>query len=135
MAPRCKHGSTLSIHRAFVVHLSAKGGSRRHRFAGRVEHLSSDRSALFSALRGLLAFFGATLDASGHTASPGTGDSLGTDLPKICRTLRPPRESPNSGAAAPRRRRVMIRALGVLPRPRRPRHHQAGKTPAQRRDR
>ena len=49
----------LSVHRAFVVHLGPDGG-RRRRFQGRVEHLSSGRTAQFSSLAGLLEFFGAT---------------------------------------------------------------------------
>lgn len=83
MTPHQEHGSTLSVHRAFVVHLSAEGGPRRTRFAGRVEHLSSGRSALFSSLRGLLAFFATFLDAGGHAASPGRGDCPGTDRPAV----------------------------------------------------
>ncbi len=51
-------GSGLSVHRAFVVHLNAAGGPTRRRFSGRVEHLSSGRTAQFSSLTGLLAFFG-----------------------------------------------------------------------------
>lgn len=68
MAPRDEHGSTLSVHRAFVVHLGAGGGPGRRRFSGRVEHLSSGQSAPFSSLKGLLAFFTAILDASAPAA-------------------------------------------------------------------
>ena len=45
----------LSVHRAFVVHLGTEGG-RRRRFRGRVEHLSSGRTAQFSSLVELLRF-------------------------------------------------------------------------------
>ena len=64
MAPRDEQGSTLSAHRAFVVHLGAGGGPGRRRFSGRVEHLSSGESMHFSSLKGLLAFFAATLGAA-----------------------------------------------------------------------
>lgn len=74
----------LSIHRAFVVHLRAAGGPGRARFAGRVEHLSSGRSALFSSLRGLLAFFGPTLDAGARAPRRGPDDGPGAmDLPAV----------------------------------------------------
>src|SRR5262245_28978879 len=54
-------GSTLSVHRAFVVHLGA-GGPGRRRLHGRVEHLSSGRTAHFASLKDLLAFFAAVLE-------------------------------------------------------------------------
>ncbi|MCC6765256.1 MAG: hypothetical protein IT293_11400 [Deltaproteobacteria bacterium] len=41
--------------RAFVVHFAAPRPGRR--FEGRVEHLASGRSAFFSSLAALLAFF------------------------------------------------------------------------------
>ena len=56
-------GSSLSVHRAFVVHFGTGGGSRR-RFHGRVEHLSSGRTAVFSSLRTLLGFVAVVLDGS-----------------------------------------------------------------------
>ena len=56
-----REGSTLSVHRAFVVHLGT-GGGRRRRFFGRVEHLSSGRTAQFSSLAELLAFFTAVVE-------------------------------------------------------------------------
>ena len=62
MEPRDQHGSTLSAHRAFVVHFGTRGGPGRRRFSGRVEHLSSGESMRFSSLKGLLAFFAAALD-------------------------------------------------------------------------
>jgi hypothetical protein len=68
MAPRDEGGSTLSAHRAFVVHLGTGGGAGRRRFSGRVEHLSSGESMHFSSLRGLLAFFAAALDAAAVVA-------------------------------------------------------------------
>jgi len=46
---------TLPAHRAFVVHFGWTEGRRR--FTGRVEHLTSGRSAPFASLRALLAFF------------------------------------------------------------------------------
>jgi hypothetical protein len=49
--------ATLSVHRAFVVHFADAAGSRRRRFCGRAEHLSSGAVATFSSLRELLAFF------------------------------------------------------------------------------
>jgi hypothetical protein len=64
MAPRDEQGSTLSAHRAFVVHLGTGGRPGRRRFSGRVEHLSSGESMHFSSLKGLLAFFAAALDAA-----------------------------------------------------------------------
>jgi hypothetical protein len=45
----------LTVHRAFVVHFGTAEGPRR-RFHGRVEHLSSGRTAHFSSLARLLAF-------------------------------------------------------------------------------
>ena len=51
------HEGTLSVHRAFVVHLTAAVGARRRRFAGRAEHLSTGEVVRFSSLKDLLAFF------------------------------------------------------------------------------
>ena len=68
MAPRDEQGSTLSAHRAFVVHLGTGGGPGRRRFSGRVEHLSSGESMHFSSLKGLLAFFAAALDTAAGAA-------------------------------------------------------------------
>src|SRR5438477_9349638 len=62
MPRRCQGGAVLSVHRAFVVHIGAWGGSRRRRFRGRVEHLSSGRTVQFSSLKGLIAFLDAILD-------------------------------------------------------------------------
>jgi hypothetical protein len=53
---------TLSARGAFVVHLSTRDGHRRRRFSGRVEHLSSGKSAHFSSLRELLTFLDSFLD-------------------------------------------------------------------------
>jgi len=64
MTSRGPHGSTLSAHRAFVVHLGAASRPGRRRFTGEVEHLSSGRSAHFSSLKELLAFLVGILDAS-----------------------------------------------------------------------
>jgi hypothetical protein len=106
MAPYRKQDWTLSIHRAFVVHLGAKGARQRRRFAGSVEHLSSGRSARFSSLEGLLAFFDQILEA-GHTASPDPGDSFGIDVPStIGRTLHPPPASTTLDVDDPARRQI-----------------------------
>jgi hypothetical protein len=66
MARPLQDRPTLSIHRAFVVHFAAggDGGSRRRRFQGRVEHLSSGRTAQFSSLKRLLEFLAAVLEGS-----------------------------------------------------------------------
>jgi hypothetical protein len=64
MRSREYHGSTLSAHRAFVVHLSADGRPGRRRFSGQVEHLSSGRATCFSSLKGLVAFLADILEAS-----------------------------------------------------------------------
>ena len=103
MAPRHEDGSMLSVHRAFVVHLRANGGPRRARFAGRVEHLSSGRSALFSSLRGLLAFFAPVLDAGGR--APSGPDDPGTDG-SARRPIRP-RSSQAPAVDAPARRQSL----------------------------
>jgi hypothetical protein len=54
--------ASLSTHGAFVVHFAAGGGAARRRFRGRVEHLSSGRSAQFPSLARLLDFIDAVLD-------------------------------------------------------------------------
>jgi hypothetical protein len=76
MARRDEQGSTLSAHRAFVVHFGTTGGSGRRRFSGRVEHLSSGESIHFSSLKGLLAFFAAALDTAAGAAFRGTSSVL-----------------------------------------------------------
>lgn len=108
MAPRDEHGSTLSVHRAFVVHLGTSGGAGRRRFSGRVEHLSSGQSAPFSSLKGLLAFFATILDAAAPAAGRGLDDRSGATPPSIDRALHPPprrRQSTTVTAAAQRSRR------------------------------
>ena len=82
MARRDEQGSTLSAHRAFVVHLGTGGGPGRRRFSGRVEHLSSGESIHFSSLKGLLAFFAAALDAAARTRPPAFQDA-GSVLPRL----------------------------------------------------
>jgi hypothetical protein len=57
----------LSVHRAFVVHFATAGGTRR-RFRGRVEHLSSGRTAHFSSLAQLLGFVAVVLDSTSQPA-------------------------------------------------------------------
>jgi hypothetical protein len=81
MARLDEHGSTLSVHRAFVVHLGAGGEPKRRRYSGRVEHLSSGESTRFSSLQGLLAFFAAILDAPSPAALRGKSARTTTDLP------------------------------------------------------
>jgi hypothetical protein len=50
------------VRRAFVVHFGAAAAARRRRFRGRVEHLASGRTAIFSSLDDLLGFFATTGD-------------------------------------------------------------------------
>jgi len=76
MARHNEQGSTLSAHRAFVVHFGTRGEPGRRRFSGRVEHLSSGESMHFSSLKGLLAFFAAALDAAAGPAFRGTSSVL-----------------------------------------------------------
>jgi hypothetical protein len=78
-------GSTLSVHRAFVVHLGAGGGLARRRFSGRVEHLSSGQTAQFSSLKGLLAFFAAVVAAAPPPGRPFT---------QLHRPVNPPADRP-----------------------------------------
>ena len=76
MARRDEQESTLSVHRAFVVHFGTRGQTGLRRFSGRVEHLSSGESIHFSSLKGLLAFFAAALDAAAGPAFRGTSSVL-----------------------------------------------------------
>jgi hypothetical protein len=78
MARRDGQGSTLSAQRAFVVHFGTGDGSGRRRFRGRVEHLSSGRSAHFASLGELLRFFAGALDASAGAAPRGGHDRPGS---------------------------------------------------------
>jgi hypothetical protein len=80
--------SSLSVHRAFVVHFGTGGGPRRHRFQGRVEHLSSGRTAHFSSLGQLLGFVGAILDGSEPSAAQSPIDGR--------RTTQQPAAAPSS---------------------------------------
>ena len=88
MAPRDEQGSTLSAHRAFVVHLGAGGGPGRRRFSGRVEHLSSGESMHFSSLKGLLAFFAAALDTAAGAVLHGSHDQAARARPPAFRDAR-----------------------------------------------
>jgi len=65
MTPGFQGASRLSVHRAFVVHFATGGNPRRRRFQGRVEHLSSGRTARFSSLAQLLEFVADVVDGSG----------------------------------------------------------------------
>jgi hypothetical protein len=85
MASRDEHGWTLSVQRAFVVHFGAGGGPGRRRFSGRVEHLSSGESMHFSSLKGLLAFFAASLDAAAGAALRGSHDQAAPARPPAFR--------------------------------------------------
>ena len=78
MTPRDAYGAQLSAQRAFVVHLGERRGSRRRRFSGRVEHLSSGASTHFSSLEGLLAFFDSVLagESAGGPAAPTTPERM-----------------------------------------------------------
>jgi hypothetical protein len=73
--------STLSVHRAFVVHFASGGGPRRRRFHGRVEHLSSGRTAQFSSLAQLLGFVVLILDASRPVVPPSSSEPGRTTKP------------------------------------------------------
>ena len=64
----------MTIQSAFVVHFSTDRRPGRRRFRGRVEHLSSGKSARFSSLKELLAFLAAVLDGSSRPATQ-TGES------------------------------------------------------------
>ena len=83
MASRGQQGSTLSAHRAFVLHLGPAGRSGRRRFTGQVEHLPSGRSIHFSSLKELLAFLTGVLDASAPEARPAGHDSKVSQLAKL----------------------------------------------------
>lgn len=54
--PRLPYGATLPAQLAFVVQFANGGALGRRRFTGRVEHLSTGEVAVFSSLKGLLAF-------------------------------------------------------------------------------
>ena len=86
------------MHRAFVVHFGTGRGPRR-RFLGRVEHLSSGRTAWFSSLERLLGFVASILDSSGPSVPP---PPIGGE-----RTRNPPADAPS-----PKRRRGRTRADG-----------------------
>jgi hypothetical protein len=97
-------GSVLSVHRAFVVHLSAAGGPTRRRFSGRVEHLSSGRTAQFSSLTGLLTFLGEFLTDPRPRSVPPTGPAVYHRAPgrstKLRRLSRGSSSTPVGGIAA-----------------------------------
>lgn len=64
-APPLRPDAPLSAQRAFVVHLAPAASDARRRFRGRVEHLTSGRTAHFTSLDALLGFFAASLAADG----------------------------------------------------------------------
>ena len=64
MARPFQDRESLGAHRAFVVHFAGGGEGGRRRFRGRVEHLSSGRTAQFPSLARLLDFIGAVLDGT-----------------------------------------------------------------------
>ena len=78
--------ASLSVHRAFVVHFGSRPG-RRRRFHGRVEHLSSGRTAIFSSLARLLGFVVAGLEGTAPSAAP---PPIGHE-----RTINPPADAPS----------------------------------------
>ena len=88
----------LSIHRAFVVHLGSAPGPRR-RFHGRVEHLSSGRTAHFSSLAQLLGFVTTILGSYEPAALPSPIDGG--------RPRNQPAEAPSA-----KRRRGRTRTVG-----------------------
>jgi hypothetical protein len=53
--------SSLSVHRAFVVHFRVDSDVTQGRVAGRVEHVASGQLTYFSSLEELLAFVGRML--------------------------------------------------------------------------
>ena len=70
--------SALPAEWAFVVHLRPGALPEEGRMAGRVEHVSSDRSAYFGSLPELLAFLGGVLknfreDVSGEGSNENAG--------------------------------------------------------------
>jgi hypothetical protein len=78
---RGQHGSILLVQRAFVLHLDDGWTPGRRQFSGRIEHLSSGESTLFSSLEELLAFIDAAVDASAPVAvaeAPGPSRHGGT---------------------------------------------------------
>jgi hypothetical protein len=77
--------SGLSVHRAFVVHFGTAEGPRR-RFHGRVEHLSSGRTAHFSSLARLLGFVSAIL-GSFDPGNPPAEASSAKRHPRRTRTV------------------------------------------------
>lgn len=92
MTPIDERGAALSAQRAFVVHLAARSGTRRRRFRGRVEHLSTGAATHFSSLAGLLAFFAAILDAgsAGGSAADAVYSSPPAPLDRPARSRRRP---------------------------------------------
>ena len=97
MAGSFQGGSTLSVHRAFFVHFGRSGGSRR-RYQGRVEHLSSGRTAQFSSLETLLGFV-TTVLGSAEPAAPRSAIDREQATTK-------PADAPPSGKRAGRTRAV-----------------------------
>src|SRR5262249_39723266 len=93
-------GSTLSAHRAFVVHLGT-GGPGRRRASGRVEHLASGRTAHFASFKELRAFFAAILDAPAPTVPQGITDRPPADAP-VERVRSGPARNARPGDRAPR---------------------------------
>lgn len=61
MPPHTEDPSSLSPHRAFVVHFRTNSEVAQGRMAGRVEHVASGQATHFSSLEELLAFMGRVL--------------------------------------------------------------------------
>ena len=104
MRPRTQHGSALSVQRAFVLHLGAGREPGRRRFSGRVEHLPSGESTLFSSLKGLLAFIDAVLDVSAPAAQGPCRHGGTVALPRPTHTPAEPRFPSTNGRARSRRK-------------------------------
>ena len=67
-----QHSSSISIHRAFVIHLQAETDVRRGLLAGRVEHVVSGQVVRFRSLDELLAFLAQILtQVADHSTSSG----------------------------------------------------------------
>ena len=65
-----RHSSSISIHRAFVIHLQADSDMRHGLLAGRVEHVVSGQVSRFHSLDELLAFMAQILtQVADHSTS------------------------------------------------------------------
>ncbi len=74
-----RHPSSISIHRAFVIHLQAETDVRHGLLAGKVEHVVSGQVNRFRSLDELLAFMAGFLT---QVADHSTSSSPYSDNPK-----------------------------------------------------